>query len=102
MDALLSVGQFLRTMLRAVISPKVAIRIHQSEQINLDWILSLYLYYKVPFDYPTFRIKHIKMEGFNVGQWNKRWFEGLDQLRDWILEVRAKLCLVVRSQWHDM
>lgn len=43
----------------------------------------------MPFDYPTFRLRRIKMQGFNVGQWSDRWFEGIHQMRDWIIEVFA-------------
>lgn len=43
--------------------------------------------FSVPFDYATFRIKQVRMEGFQVSQWDDRWFEGLNQIRDWIVEV---------------
>lgn len=41
----------------------------------------------VPFDYPVFRFNQMKLEGFNVRRWASNWFDGINQIRDWILEV---------------
>jgi len=56
----------------------------------------------VPFDYITFRIKHVKMEGFNVGRWTNRWFEGLHQIRDWILEGKIQVRETVTEGFEKM
>jgi prostaglandin reductase 1 len=40
----------------------------------------------VPVDYLTLIYKQVRMEGFIVTRWSKQWFDGLNQMRDWILE----------------
>jgi len=42
----------------------------------------------VPFDYGTFIYKQIRLEGFIVNRWSSEWFDALNQIRDWIIEVR--------------
>jgi len=56
----------------------------------------------VPFDYPTFRMKRVKMEGFQVNQWHDRWFEGLNQLRDWIVNGKLKVHETVTDGFLNM
>ncbi|OXA64243.1 prostaglandin reductase 1 [Folsomia candida] len=45
----------------------------------------------VPFDYGTMIYKQIKMEGFMVVRWWQEWFQGVSQLRDWIIEGKIKV-----------
>ncbi|CAL8112743.1 unnamed protein product [Orchesella dallaii] len=56
----------------------------------------------VPFDYPTFRVRKVVMEGFQVNQWNDRWFEGLNQIRDWVLEGKLKVRETVTEGFENM
>jgi len=56
----------------------------------------------VPFDYPTFRIRGVKMEGFQVGHFSDRWCEGLNQLRDWIVEGKIKVQETVTEGFEQM
>lgn len=47
----------------------------------------------VPFDYPLFRFNQMKLEGFNVRRWANTWFDGINQIRNWILEVILKFSI---------
>jgi len=38
------------------------------------------------------RMKNLSVLGFNTGRWAKEWGVGIQQLRDWILEVFANTC----------
>jgi len=33
------------------------------------------------------RGKNLSVLGFNTGRWNHKWMEGIEQVRDWIVEV---------------
>jgi hypothetical protein len=41
-------------------------------------------------DYGALIYKNIRMEGFMVMRWKNEWFDGINQLRDWVLEVNTK------------
>lgn len=45
----------------------------------------------VPFDYAVFRFNQLKLEGFNVRRWTNTWFDGINQIRDWILDGKIKV-----------
>lgn len=55
---------------------------------NLFGCLLLVVVPLVPFDYPLFRFNQMRMEGFNVRRWANNWFDGINQIRDWVLEVK--------------
>jgi len=55
-----------------------------------------------PFDYPNFRVRQIKLEGFNVKRWENRWFEGIHQIRDWILEDKLRIQETVADGFEKM
>jgi prostaglandin reductase 1 len=42
----------------------------------------------IPMDYFSLIYKNIRMEGFMVLRWSKEWFDGVNQIRDWIIDVR--------------
>jgi prostaglandin reductase 1 len=48
----------------------------------------------VPIDYTNFIYNELRMEGIHVLRWRNEWFEGINQLRDWILEVINSLAKV--------
>lgn len=41
----------------------------------------------VPVDYFSLIYKNIRMEGFMVMRWNKEWFQGIEKVRDYIIQV---------------
>jgi prostaglandin reductase 1 len=55
-----------------------------------------------PFDYPNFRNTQIKLEGFNVRRWQNQWFEGIHQIRDWILDGKLKVQETVADGFEKM
>jgi len=56
-----------------------------------------------PFDYPQFRTRQIKLEGFNVsGRWPNQWFDGIEQMRDWILEGKIKIRETITDGFEEM
>jgi prostaglandin reductase 1 len=57
---------------------------------------------QVPFDYPTLRLRGVRLEGFQVIQWSDRWFEGLHQIRDWIVEGKIKVQETVTEGFENM
>jgi prostaglandin reductase 1 len=56
----------------------------------------------VPFDYPSLRMRGVRLEGFHVLKWDKRWFEGLNQIRDWIVEGKIKVQETVTEGFENM
>jgi len=45
----------------------------------------------VPLDYVSIIYKNLNMEGFVVYRFQKEWFKGISQMRDWILEGKLKV-----------
>lgn len=56
----------------------------------------------VPFDYQTMIYNQVKMEGFMVLRWKNEWFEGLNQVRDWIKEGKIKVQETVVNGFENM
>jgi len=56
----------------------------------------------VPLDYGSLIYKQIRMEGFMVLRWQSEWFQGLEQLRDWILEGKIKVSQTVKEGFDQM
>lgn len=58
--------------------------------------------FSVPFDYPLFRFNQMKLEGFNVRRWTNCWFDGINQIRDWILEGKINVRESVTEGFENM
>lgn len=56
--------------------------------------------FTVPFDYTKMIYNNIKLEGLHVLRWKHRWFEGINQIRDWILEVSEITLATISEQKH--
>jgi len=57
---------------------------------------------KISFDYTKMIYNNIKMEGLHVLRWRSRWFEGINQIRDWILEGKLKVRESVTEGFENM
>jgi prostaglandin reductase 1 len=58
--------------------------------------------YLVPFDYAALIYKNIKMEGFMVLRFAKEWYDGISQLRDWIIEGKIQVQETVSEGFETM
>jgi prostaglandin reductase 1 len=58
--------------------------------------------YLVPFDYATLIYKNIKMEGFIVYRFKDEWLDGINQLRDWIIEGKLQVQETVSEGFETM
>jgi prostaglandin reductase 1 len=56
----------------------------------------------VPLDYMSLIYKQIRMEGFMVMRWKSEWFDGLNQMRDWILEGKLNVQETVKKGFENM
>jgi len=56
-----------------------------------------------PFNYKVFRFKNLSLLGFNVGRWDGQvYFEGINQVRDWILQGKIKVKETVAEGFEKM
>ncbi|XP_021958008.1 prostaglandin reductase 1 [Folsomia candida] len=56
----------------------------------------------IPFDYTKMIYNNIKLEGLHVLRWKHRWFEGINQIRDWILEGKIVVRETVTEGFENM
>jgi prostaglandin reductase 1 len=55
-----------------------------------------------PIDYGKIRGQRLKLEGMNVQYWQNQWFDGINQVRDWILEGKIKTEQTVADGFEKM
>ena len=48
------------------------------------------VFFAAPILQPYMVFAQLKMEGFVVTRWAKRWFEGINQLKKWVDEGKIK------------
>ncbi|CAG7827461.1 unnamed protein product, partial [Allacma fusca] len=56
----------------------------------------------VPLDYQSLIYKNLRIEGFVVYSFKKDWMEGLQQMRDWIVEGKLKIQETVSDGFETM
>lgn len=57
---------------------------------------------KVPILQPSFVFNQLKMEGFLVTRWWNKWFDGIDQLKQWTDEGKLKYRETVTDGFENM
>lgn len=46
--------------------------------------------------------KQLRVEGFLVGRWSDRWMEGINQMKEWIVQVSSAILLGWVDTHQDM
>lgn len=55
-----------------------------------------------PYDAGTIISKQLRLEGFMVYRWASRWMEGLEQMKDWVLQNKIQFKETVTKGFENM